>query len=554
MVFNALLDVFSLASFVPLIILLVDPSVIASNQYISYVYNAFSFSSPSNFVIALSLCVLIFTLIKNTLSLWITRSKAAFTFTIGSFLSTRMLGHYLELSYLKFTQSDFSKELNRIANIPIAFANNIVMPLATLVSEGLVFIMLLFCIVIYDFRVFVFLSVILVPVAVVYFLKRKSLKQTSYELKEKYPLTLKYALQVVEGLIEIKVLGKESFFRDRFASISQSLSKTFVRDHTTQTGTSRLTEIIAAFIICSLIIYSVLLNKNYQQTMLLLGVYAGASFRIIPSLNRMLNALLQLRTHEFLFEELDVLRHGTPLAKEQTEAPAVYNSKIELKNISFSYPDGLRVLDNASLEINKGDKIALVGRSGSGKTTLLLILLRFLTDHGGKVLLDGNEIEGKDLRGWKEMFGYVSQSPYIIDGSIMENIALGIPASVIDRGKVKQLIHDLDLEEMISQVPEGLDTQVGERGIKLSGGQRQRLAIARALYADAEILLLDEITNQLDARTEQEIIKTLDKVAQQKKTIIMITHHHNLLRRFDRVLRLENGELIEENQPQPISH
>jgi ABC-type multidrug transport system fused ATPase/permease subunit len=325
-----------------------------------------------------------------------------------------------------------------------------------------------------------------------------------------------------------------------------------VREHTAQTGTSRLTEIIAAFIICSLIIYSVLLNKNYQQTMLLLGVYAGASFRIIPSLNRMLNALLQLRTHEYLFGELDALRHDTPLPKEQTGVPVVFNGKIELKNISFNYPDGSLVLDDVSLKINKGDKIALVGRSGSGKTTFLLILLRLLTDHGGKVLLDRNEIKG-DVRGWQEMFGYVSQSPYILDGSIRENIALGIPESAIDREKIRQLIRDLDLEEMISQAPEGLDTQVGEKGIKLSGGQRQRLAIARALYADAEILLLDEITNQLDARTEQEIIKTLDKVAQRKKTIIMITHHHNLLRRFDRVLRLEGGKLIEEKQPQPIS-
>ena len=186
------------------------------------------------------------------------------------------------------------------------------MPIGTLISEGLVFLLLLFCIVLYDIKVFAFLCVILVPAGLLYRMKRKSIKETSLDLKEKWPLTLKYALQVVEGLSEIRVFGKENFFKSRFTTISESLARTFVRDHTTQSGTSRLTEIIAAFIVCSLIVYSLLLNQNYQQTILLLGVYAGASFRIIPSLNRLLNASLQIKTHEYLFHELEELSNPEP--------------------------------------------------------------------------------------------------------------------------------------------------------------------------------------------------------------------------------------------------
>ena len=555
MVLSALLDFFSLASFLPLFVLLVNPGFISTNKYASLFYNSFGFTSPTWFIGTLAIAVLILTVLKNIIALWITRSKASYTFTLGSHLSSRMLSHYTQISYLRFTQLDFSKELNRIANLPIAFANNVIMPIGTLISEGLVFMLLLFCIVLYDIKVFAFLCVILVPAGLLYRMKRKSIKETSIDLKEKWPLTLKYALQVVEGLSEIRVFGKETFFKSRFISISESLAKTFVRDHTTQTGTSRLTEIIAAFIVCSLIVYSLLLNQNYQQTILLLGVYAGASFRIIPSLNRILNASLQIRTHEYLFHELEELSNPEEPIDSAIPKPTVsFNDKIQLEDISFSYPGGPTVLDHVSFTVGKGEKIALVGRSGSGKTTLLLILLRFLPNHSGKILLDGKEIGIENYGTLRPLFSYVSQSPYMIDGSIAENIAFGVPAANIDLEKIRQLIHDLDLNEIISQLPDGLATQIGERGIKLSGGQRQRIAIARALYADAEILLLDEITNQLDAKTEQEIVKTLEKVAQQKKTIVMITHHNDLLKHFDQVLKIENGILSEHNVVQFSSH
>jgi len=553
MMLSALLDFFSLASFLPLFVLLVNPGFIFTNKYAAFLYNTFGFSSPTWFIGLLAITVLILTLLKNVIVLRITRSKATYTFTLGSHLSSRMLSKYTAISYLRFTQLDFSKELNRIANLPIAFSNNVIMPIGTLISEGLVFMLLLFCIVLYDIKVFAFLCVILVPAGLLYRMKRTSIKETSLDLKEKWPLTLKYALQVVEGLSEIRVFGKEMFFKNRFTTISESLAKTFVRDHTTQSGTSRLTEIIAAFIVCSLIVYSLLLNQNYQQTILLLGIYAGASFRIIPSLNRILNASLQIKTHEYLFHELEDLSKPEPVESALPMSSVSFKDKIQLHDISFGYPGGPTVLDNVSFTIRKGEKIALVGRSGSGKTTLLLILLRLLPNHSGKILLDGKEIGIENYAALRPIFSYVPQSPYMIDGSILENIAFGVTAANIDQGKIRQLIHDLDLDEIISQLPDGLTTQIGERGIKLSGGQRQRIAIARALYADAEVLLLDEITNQLDARTEQEIVKTLEKVAQQKKTIVMITHHNDLLKHFDQVLKIENGILSEQNVVQFLS-
>lgn len=546
MIFNAILDFFSLASFLPLIFLLVNPAFISSNLYINKLYEAFNFSSQANFIITLTVGVLLLTLFKTTLNHWITKAKANFSFFLGSSLSSRMLSRYLEIDYLKFTQTDFTRELNRIANLPIAFANNIFMPLANLVTEGLVFLILLLCIVMYDPGIFLLIITILAPVGLLYRVQRKQMKKNSHEIKEKYPLSLKSAMQVVEGLIDIKASGKESFFKIKFDQISQRLAGAFARDHASQSGATRLTEVIAVLITCLIIIYSVAIGQGYQQKLLLLGVYAGASFRMIPSINRILNSILQIKSHEHLFKELDIT--GTQsIDNYESSIPLKFDKSIEIIGVSFQYPNGANVLQNASLVINKGEKIALVGKSGTGKTTLLLILLQFLKEQSGQILLDGVGHDRKYQKAWRKIFGYVPQNPYLLDGTIAENIAFGLSPEQIDTTKIEQLIVELDLEQMISQLPDGLATLVGEKGIKLSGGQRQRIAIARVLYADAEVLLFDEITNQLDTTSEQEILHTLEKAALRNKTMVMITHHTHLLNRFDRIVKLENGVLTDES-------
>jgi ABC-type multidrug transport system fused ATPase/permease subunit len=542
---GSLLDFVSLASFLPLIYVIINPGQIESNDYINTVYKALNFSSPSTLIITFTLCVLVFTLIKNLAAHRIAQAKARYIFTIGSQISSLALSRYMKASYLKFTQIDYTQELNRIAIVPITFANNIISPLATLLSEGLVFVLLIACLIFYDIQTFTVVIIVLTPFSLLYFMRRNSLRKISQDLMTKYPLSLKYALQVVEGLFEIRAFNKEGYFKKRFNELSRSLSLTFAKDHTTQTGASRITEVIAALIICSLIIFAVVTSQDYRHTILLLGVYAGASFRMIPSLNRMIGAGIQIRKHEHLFQELTDLVDTEPLVNKPTGTKANFATTLELVDLSYQYPNGGRVIDHVSLLIRKGEKIALMGKSGTGKTTLLLILLQFLTEYKGKVLLDGIEIQPANRKAWQNILGYVPQNPLLLDGTIVENIAFGIPPEEIDIKKIDQLIHDLDLDEMVKALPEGADTPIGEKGIKLSGGQRQRLSIARALYANAEILLLDEVTNQLDMNTEREILMLFEKESMSNKTILMVTHQQDLTLKFDRTIRFENGILFD---------
>jgi ABC-type multidrug transport system fused ATPase/permease subunit len=543
MVLNAMLDFFSLAFFLPLIFLLINQDPNASNKYIGRLYLSLNFHSSTSFIIFLAGIVLGFVIFKNVIALWITRTKAVFCFGLGSAFSSRLLEQYSEIGYAEFTRLDFSKEINRIANVPIAFANNIIMPLANLLSEGLVLVFLLVGIGFYDIKVLTLLATVLIPIALVYAINRRNLSKIGSDLKHKYPIMLKLVIQFVEGLVDIKSFGRESYFKSQFDRASRDFAATLSRDHTYQTSASRLTEIIAALMICTLIIYSLLSKQNTQNTFLLLGIYAAASFRVIPSLNRILNSLTQIRSYEYLLKEVEVLKKRPTIRTREHESALKFTNTIEMRDVSFQYPDRDKNLRSMSLIMHKGDKIALVGRSGAGKTSVIMLLLRFLNGFEGKLFLDGLEVNAQSLREWRKLFAYVPQSPYILDGTIVENIAFGLPPDEVNHARIRQLIRDLEMEEMIDQLPDGLLTQVGEKGARLSGGQRQRVAIARALYADAEILLLDEVTNQLDVNSEKEIVRTLEKITLQRKTILMITHHEHLLSHFDKVFTVENGTI-----------
>jgi ABC-type multidrug transport system fused ATPase/permease subunit len=539
LVFQSLLDFFSIASFLPLIFLIVNPDFVQTNSTLRDAYLYFGFSDTASFIIAIATLILMFTLLKGLSGLWITRMKADFIFQVGAQLSSKALSRYVSLGYPAFSEADFAKEQNTVLNQPITFANSIILPITTLLSEGVIFFLISLCIVLYDVKIIALIAVIAIPVALLYRFIRKRAKQIGNTIREKYPVLMKQAQQVIEGLTEIKLYRKESFFNSRFANTNDQLRDAFAMDHTIQSSIVRLTEIVGAVVVCFLIMYTTWIRSSYQETVLLLSIYAGASFRIIPSINRLFVAFYQLRTHEHLINDLkNASAFSEPSEKEKSVIR--FQDRLELRDISFGYTGRSEVFSKANLTVFKGSKVALTGKSGEGKTTLLLILLGFITHYNGDLLIDGKKITAPAMR---DILGYVPQNPYLLDGSVLENIAFGIRSDQIDRAKVQSILRDLDLEQLVMSMPDKLDTTIGERGIKLSGGQRQRIAIARALYADADIFLLDEVTNQVHASVEQEILALIAQLSAQGKTIIMVTHKPVDPNFFDAIYHLEKGEL-----------
>lgn len=542
LVISSLLDFFSLASFLPLILLVINPGLIQTSSLMQGAYHFFGFINSANPAITLTLLILLFIVFKTRMNHWIAYRKAAYAYGVGNEMASLAITHYLKVPYEEFTHADFSKELNRLSNVPLTFANNIIIPAGTLISEMLVLLILCFAIAFYQFKVFSLFFLILIPAYFIYRFKRKQASGISAAVGVVYPRLLKYTMQIVEGLVDIRSFHKESFFKTRFKEANNKVGSVFSKDHTSQTETARTTELVAAFCVCMMLIYSLVSRQNQQETLLLLSIYAGVSFRIVPSINRIFSALHQIRTNEHVINELPRIV-GPEEDDLEDSAPVVdFHTSIILSNISFAYSGHNQILQKVNLEIRKGEKIAITGTSGKGKTTLFLMLLGLLPAQNGEIFLDNTSIRGVDPGAWRKLFGYVPQQPYVLAASIAENIAFGIPIPEINKAKIISLLTDLELMEWINSLPDGVHTAVGEKGLKISGGQRQRLAIARALYHDREILLLDEVTNQLDPGTEAEIFKLLKKVTA-GKTIIMITHHPDLLKHFDHVYELADGKL-----------
>jgi ABC-type multidrug transport system fused ATPase/permease subunit len=303
-VVNAVLDFFQCRGLPSTSFFCGQPETISNHPWVHRLYSLSGASSTGQFIVIFAIGLLIVIIGKNIVTRWIAEKKASYAFGISEDLSSRGIVRYLDMSYLNFSQADFTRELNRIVNYPFAFANNIVLPLTSLVSELFVSALIVGGIALYDWRILVVLLFLIVPIGLWFQLRRKKLSSISKTLKEKYPMLMKYTLQVIEGFTEIKSTQKESYFHRRFQGVSKEISKVFAKDQLFQSGTLRITEIFVTVLVCALIIYSVSFQQNYQETLMLLGIYAGAGFRMLPSINRILNSTQQIRLHEHLLEEL----------------------------------------------------------------------------------------------------------------------------------------------------------------------------------------------------------------------------------------------------------
>jgi ABC-type multidrug transport system fused ATPase/permease subunit len=551
-VLNSILDFLSIASFLPLIVVIIHPNVVATNDLANEVSRMLNLRGSGELTLVVACAIVAFVLIKTVLSIFISRIRAGYVFGIGRDLTNRALAAFMASDYGVFVNSDHSKEINKISNQPLIFSNNVILPLANILSECMVACFIVACIAWYNLSILLVLGIILLPIIFFYTTVRNTTRTIGSKLKETYPKSLKYSTQAVEAFVEIKASGTESFFTGRFQNVSKELKKALASDHIVQSITVRFTEVIGALVICTLVVYSILSDHGYQQTILLLSIYAGASYRLIPSINRLMNASLQIRTHQYVIDELRNLSERPAPVSVDTPAILRFERVIELRDISFAYHNGPTVFDALTLLLHKGERIAIMGDSGEGKTTLLLMLMGLIQPNKGEIIVDGRKMyNDRAVR----LTSYVSQNPYILDASLAENVAFGIDPAKTDREKVHKILTDMHLMDLVTHLTDGIDARIGEKGVKLSGGQRQRIAIARALYNDADILLFDEITNQVQPALEKEIISLLSGLTSQGKTIVVVTHKLISTEFFDVIYRLEKGRLrkiVIGNQSEPM--
>lgn len=510
-----------------------------------------------NLIYIVMITAIIIFIIKNlilTLNLW---HQTKFLRQLQLELTNKLFRHYLKSDYIFFLQNNSGtlyRNLTDIIGSFVSYAKNQM----TLISE----IAILTGIVLILFYVdFLGTTLILISAGIlsltIYIL---TIKKISFFGKERNIIGAelnKHLLQGMSAAKDVKILDREE---DLIHQVNKNLFKMTRLNHFIQfiTGLPRFSFELLMVFTFSIIVFVMLGNKREVFDIIqYLGVFVVASFRLVPGISRILSSYQVIRYIEpsvkILLSEYDFKNNSQSkkISINKKDSPLIFNKEIKLKNISFSY--SLRkefFLSKISIDIKKGDFVGIIGQTGSGKSTLINLLIGLLEPNGGEVMVDNLNIKS-NLSGWHKKIGYVPQSVYLIDDTIRKNIAFGLQEENINDDLIQKAIEKANLKIFLSSLKDGVETVVGEKGIRISGGQQQRIGIARALYRDPEILILDEATSSLDQATEKKIMESVNSL-KKNKTIIVITHRLITVQNCDKIFMLDKGKIEKQGPPKEI--
>lgn len=356
-------------------------------------------------------------------------------------------------------------------------------------------------------------------------------------------LRAQHLQQGLSGIKDVKILGREAEFLKQFDIHNTKSAHVAIMQGTLQQLPRLWLELLAVSALAILVISMLAQNRPLESILPMLGLFAAAAFRLMPSVNRVINAIQSIRygSHgiDTLFAEIGLAHHV--FDSERGTVPL--RDSLELRHVSYSYPNASKqALSDISIQIQRGESIGFIGPSGSGKSTLVDVLLGLLTPDSGEIVLDGENIQ-ENLRNWQNQIGYVPQTIYLTDDTLRNNVAFGLAEKEINDDALLSAIRAAQLEDFVASLPDGLATMVGERGVRLSGGQRQRIGIARALYHDPDILVLDEATSSLDNETEEGVMNAV-KALHGQKTILIVAHRLSTVEHCDRLYRFGAGKIV----------
>ncbi len=474
--------------------------------------------------------------------------QARFVFGLRAKLSQRLFTGYLRQPYTFHLQNN-SAQLIRNTIGQVADVTNVTQKGLMLVTEVLV-LLGIFALLLAVEPLGALLVVSLLGTAAWGFnqFTRSYVLRWGKDLQHHDGLRIQHLQQGLGGAKDVKLLGRESDFLDQYWLHNIGSANIGLRQDTLGALPRLWLELLAVTGLASLVLVMIWQGKPLNSLLPTLGLFAAAAFRIMPSGNRVINAIqsvhYSLPVIDTLYGELRLFDATKP---PQQGRPLPFKNTLALNHISFQYPSAeSQAIRGVSISIRRGTSVGFIGGSGAGKSTLVDIILGLLTPQSGTIKIDGIDIQ-TNLRGWQDQIGYVSQSIFLTDDTLRRNVAFGLPDDQIDEVAVWRAILAAQLEQFVNELPQGLDTLVGERGIRLSGGQRQRIGIARALYHDPQVLVLDEATSSLDNATEHGVMEAV-RALQGDKTTLIVAHRLSTVEHCDRLFRLERGKLVEEGE------
>ena len=546
-ILSSLFEIFGLVIIFPVIKVILEPSYIHSNSVINFLYQNLEFKDTISFSLFLFSSITLIFIIKNLILFFISKQQTKVAFSIANRLSLEKYNTYLNKSYRFHTENNTAVLLRNITQLPFELINYIILPFIAIINEFFILILIISGILYYNPMLFISLIVFTAPFLVIYNkVYKKKLKNISIKRDKESANMFKSALQAMESYREIVVFNKLNYFSPIFERTLGNYSQSQSEAYLLNIFSPKIVEMVAILGIFSIFISGYIFNRDISLIAQFLIVFSIAAYRVIPSLNKIILSSNYIKSSFYVFQYFDksedqsVIETNTDISGSKS---IDFNNNLEIRNLSFNYIEGNLVLKSINLEIKKGQIVGIVGPSGGGKTTLLNILLRLYEETAGGIYVDGIKIEKSNLHLWYRLVSYVPQNIILLDGSIIENIAFGIPLNQVDSHLLKKVIEQAQLENFVNSLTEGTNTEIGEKGIKISGGQRQRIGIARALYHGGEILIFDEATSSLDTETETMVTESINNISHQDLTIIIVAHRIQTLKYCDAIYKLENGEI-----------
>jgi ABC-type bacteriocin/lantibiotic exporter with double-glycine peptidase domain len=553
MLIGMLFEMLGLGILLPALGLMLKTDIVKDYPSIKPFLNLVGNPSQNQLVFFGMLILVVLYFLKSVFLIFLTWKQSKFSAELSANISEKLFYGYLSLPYSFHLQRN-STELLRNIQSEVGVFTSLSQGIITLSIEISVVISVAFILILVEPVGAVTISIFLGISGYLFFRVTKK-RLLNWGEKRQYHVGLagKYLIQGLSGVKDVKLSGREEDFVNEYSVHNKANANILTRVITLSQAPRFYLELLAVVGLAGLIILMIIQEKPLALLVPTLGTFAAASFRIIPSVNRIVAAMQNITYSkpavDVLFREFKFINeHNKSLI---SGSKINFNDCIEIKDLKFQYESSdVDAVNEISIKINKGACIGLIGQSGSGKSTLVDIILGLLKPTGGNILVDGKDIQG-NIREWQNQVGYVPQSIYLTDDTLRRNIAFGIPENLIDENAVQSALSAAQLDVFLSELPEGLETIVGERGVRLSGGQRQRIGIARALYHNPEVLVLDEATSALDGLTENGVMEALN-IMHGFKTLIIVAHRLSTVENCDILYRLENGKVIDAGKPSSI--
>ncbi|NYT46290.1 ABC transporter ATP-binding protein [Alcaligenaceae bacterium] len=552
MTFAEIAGVAGLGAFMALI---ADVDAISGEGFYGKLYQLTGFSAPDSFIVGVGSGVLAILLLGAMLSVITTWRLSLLGQAIGVELSDRLYQHYLHQPWLFHTKNHSSFLINKIAGETGRITNSVIIPLLQVNAKVVFAVFMLLTVFIFNPLVAT-LGVLIFGTAylVLYRSVGRLLINNGVAISEANAARHKLMSEGFGGIKDVLLLGRQMDFMERYHLTGQDLARANAINTTIGNVPRYLMEVVAFGAVIVLVIYLVKVQQgNMTKILPVLAMYALAGFKLLPAFQAIyLNVSIiksGIPAFEIMKKDLECSQEEDFLASAASIAPPARHpvrDSIALRNVTFTYPGKPSpVLSNLNLIIPVNKTVGIVGSSGSGKSTTIDLLLGLILPDQGQLLIDEQPLAPTQVRLWQNVLGFVPQSIFLADGTIAENIAFGLPKDQIDYPRVQRAIELAHLDKLVEQLKDGINTRVGERGVQLSGGQRQRIGIARALYHDAEVLILDEATSSLDGVTEKLIMDAIQDFSG-KKTIIMIAHRLATVKSCDIIYFMDRGSVLDQ--------